>query len=195
MVCQACGSEMSGGEVRFCPKCGAQIVAPAGTAPQQPPQQQYAGYPPQVPYPLYPPMVVVPRVQRHLQTLGTLWCIYGLYRVVAGLIGVFVFRTFVMHRGWWGGWGGPWGHYDMHGPAWMGLLPVIVTMTVLMAALAVFEGMSLLRRKPWGRVLGIVLAIFALFKFPVGTALGIYTLWVLAPGVSGMEYDALSDRS
>jgi hypothetical protein len=136
-------------------------------------------------------MVVVPRVQRHVQTLGTLWCIYGVYRVVAGLIGVFVFRTFVMHRG---PWGGPWGNYGMHGPAWMGLLPVIVTMTVLMAALAVFEGISLLRRKPWGRVLGIVLAIFALFKFPVGTALGIYTLWVLAPGVSGMEYDAIADR-
>jgi hypothetical protein len=35
----------------------------------------------------------------------------------------------------------------------------------------------------------------ALLKFPFGTALGIYTLWVLAPSTSGMEYDAIADRS
>jgi hypothetical protein len=41
----------------------------------------------------------------------------------------------------------------------------------------------------------IIAAIFALIKFPLGTALGIYTLWVLAPGASGLEYDAIADRS
>jgi hypothetical protein len=56
-------------------------------------------------------------------------------------------------------------------------------------------GISLLARKPWGRVLGIVVAILSLVKFPVGTALGIYTLWVLAPAESGLEYDAIADRS
>jgi len=30
---------------------------------------------------------------------------------------------------------------------------------------------------------------------PFGTALGIYTLWVLAPMASGMEYDNIADRS
>ena len=30
-------------------------------------------------------------------------------------------------------------------------------------------------------MLAIVVAILALLKFPIGTALGIYTLWVLAP--------------
>lgn len=190
MVCQACGSDVSTAEVRFCPKCGAQI-APAQPGPQvgapvpQPPQ--YAGYPP------YPPMVVVPRVQRHLQTLGTLWCVYGIYRILSGLIGMFFVRAFVGRRfGWWGG---PWGNYNMHGMPWMGLLPVIATITVLAAAIALFAGWSLLNRKPWGRTLGIIVAILALFKIPVGTALGIYTLWVLAPGASGMEYDAIADRS
>ena len=44
-------------------------------------------------------------------------------------------------------------------------------------------------------VLAIIAAILALLKFPIGTALGIYTLWVLAPGASGLEYDAIADRS
>lgn len=107
------------------------------------------------------------------------------------LLGFFVFRAMTWrHFGDWPfGWGG------LHGPPWMALLPVFVTMTVVMSALAVFAGVSLLNRKPWGRVLAIVLAVLALFKFPVGTALGVYTLWVLTPVSSSMEYDAIADRS
>ena len=40
-------------------------------------------------------------------------------------------------------------------------------------------GIALLKQKGWARVLGIVLAILALTSFPVGTAAGIYTIWVL----------------
>lgn len=195
MVCQACGSEVTGAEVRFCPRCGAQIAAAqpgAQVAPGVPPpaQQQYAGYPP---YPQYPPMVAVPRVQRHLQTLGTLWCVFGVYRILSGFAGMFFLRAFAGRRfGWYGG---PFGNFGMHGPGWMALLPVIATVTVVMASLALLTGFSLLTRKPWGRTLAIVLAILSLLKFPVGTALGIYTLWVLASGPSGMEYDAIADRS
>jgi hypothetical protein len=79
---------------------------------------------------------------------------------------------------------------------WMGSLwPLIVVATVFAAALALLSGYSLLTRRPWGRVLAIIAAILALIKFPLGTALGIYTLWVLAPGASGLEYDAIADRS
>ena len=36
--------------------------------------------------------------------------------------------------------------------------------------------------------LAIVLACFSLIKIPFGTALGIYTLWVLLPASSEEEY-------
>ncbi len=52
----------------------------------------YAAYPP-APMPMY-----VPRVQRNLQTLGMLWCVLGVYRVVTGLIGMFFLRAFTTHR-------------------------------------------------------------------------------------------------
>jgi len=156
----------------------------------------YAGYPQ---YPLYPPAMIVPRVQRHLQTLGILWCVFGAYRVLSGLIGLFFLRTFA-----WGRFGGGdwpfnrmgnhhWG--DMHGHPWMALVPFIVAVTVVMASLAMIAGYGLLMRKSWARVFAIVLAVLALFKIPFGTALGIYTLWVLAPMASGMEYDSIADRS
>jgi hypothetical protein len=53
----------------------------------------------------------------------------------------------------------------------------------------------LLTRRPWGRTLALVVGILTLLKPLLGTALGIYTLWVLAPTVSGAEYDAIADRT
>ncbi len=40
-------------------------------------------------------------------------------------------------------------------------------------------GIYILRYKEWSRILGIILAVFDLFMFPIGTAIGIYILWVL----------------
>jgi hypothetical protein len=51
---------------------------------------------------------------------------------------------------------------------------------------------GLFQREPWARVLGLVLGILALLRPPFGTALGIYTLWVLLPEHSGQEYERLS---
>lgn len=53
---------------------------------------------------------------------------------------------------------------------------------LLMAALAIpgmIAGWGLLKRKSWGRVLGIIVGIFSLMNFPLGTAIGVYTLYVL----------------
>jgi hypothetical protein len=40
-------------------------------------------------------------------------------------------------------------------------------------------GIGLLKLASWARIAGIVLAIIHLINIPVGTALGIYALWVL----------------
>jgi hypothetical protein len=64
--------------------------------------------------------------------------------------------------------------------------------------LALFAGVhlllawGLLERQPWARILGIVVGFLALIRFPFGTALGIYTLWVLLPESSGREYDEMT---
>ena len=43
----------------------------------------------------------------------------------------------------------------------------------------VVVGIGLLTLRPWARVLGIVLSALTLLHIPVGTALGVYGLWVL----------------
>jgi hypothetical protein len=176
MVCQACGAPLAE-EPRFCPRCGAQLVAASPV---------YAAYPLPMAIPGPPP-----RVQRNLQMLGTLWCAFGVYRIIGGLVGMFFLRAFTM-RGFGSGW--PFG--GSFGPVWMSsLLPVIALYTVLVAALSLLVGFSLLTRRPWGRTLAIVVGILTLLKPLLGTALGIYTLWVLAPSASGAEYEAIADRT
>jgi ABC-type spermidine/putrescine transport system permease subunit II len=59
---------------------------------------------------------------------------------------------------------------------------------VLMAVTGFLAGFGLLERRPWARSLTIVLAVIALLHPPFGTALGIYTLWVLLPTESEDEY-------
>jgi hypothetical protein len=38
----------------------------------------------------------------------------------------------------------------------------------------------------------IIFGVLALLKIPFGTALGIYTLWVLAPQASGAEWERIT---
>ncbi len=63
---------------------------------------------------------------------------------------------------------------------------------VVVAVLGVIAGIGILGLQPWARTLLIVLAVLALFSFPLGTILGIYTLWVLASRDSELEFARLS---
>ena len=48
-----------------------------------------------------------------------------------------------------------------------------------LAVPGVVVGVGLLKLQPWARVPGIVLSALTLLHIPVGTALGVYGLWVL----------------
>ena len=43
----------------------------------------------------------------------------------------------------------------------------------------ILGGFGLLKRKPWARIVIIIIGCVDLIEFPIGTAIGIYTLWVL----------------
>ncbi len=51
-------------------------------------------------------------------------------------------------------------------------------------------GIGLLQHKSWARVLTIILAVFALFNFPIGTLIAIYTFWVLTNEEAGRILEA-----
>jgi len=180
MTCATCGSPTAaaGG---FCSRCGApQPAAQATPQPGAAPQPAPAGVPIAygVPY--------IPRVPRHLQTLAVLWGIFAAYRVVSVFLGL-AFANVMMRSHFFG-----WRSSMAQMPFFHAMMPFIFATTLVMAGAAALVCWSLLQRKPWARVLAIVFGVLALLKFPFGTALGIYTLWVLAPSASGVEYDAIA---
>lgn len=191
MNCQVCGAPFAVG-VRFCSRCGAAVMPPeeaGGTVAAATgsgagvPGYAYAG----------PAMAMrPPRVSQHVRTLGILWVVLGVWRVLGGLFGMFFLSAMTTHR--WGSWGIPFGHWgNGWPPQWMSfLVPLIAAGTIVAAGLAFATAYGLLNRTRWGRVVAMIAAILTLLKFPVGTALGIYTLWVLAPASSAAEYDHLA---
>jgi hypothetical protein len=110
-------------------------------------------------------------------------------------MGMFVMRVVTLRGFGYGEWPFHSHYHGLFAPPWIGsLFPLIALYTALTAALALLVGYSLLTRQPWGRTLAIIVGILILLKPLFGTALGIYTLWVLAPADSGEEYDAISVR-
>jgi hypothetical protein len=59
---------------------------------------------------------------------------------------------------------------------------MLVVFLVLTSLPGVIAGVGLLKFRPWARILAIVVAIINLIHIPIGTAVGIYALWVLLSG-------------
>ena len=64
--------------------------------------------------------------------------------------------------------------------------------TIVMAGAIAAAGIGLLQYRNWGRILAAIMAVFLVFKFPVGTAIAIYTFWVLFSDEGATHYKARS---
>ncbi len=60
-----------------------------------------------------------------------------------------------------------------------GILAICAVIWLLLAVLPLLGCWSVLKRRPWARIFSIVLSALYLPTFPLGTAVGIYGLWVL----------------
>jgi hypothetical protein len=56
---------------------------------------------------------------------------------------------------------------------------VIGIMMVVISIVAVIGAIGVLKRQEWGRIVLIVVSFFNLIRAPLGTVLGVYSLWVL----------------
>ncbi len=50
---------------------------------------------------------------------------------------------------------------------------------VILSLPSIAAGFGLLKHRSWARVLAIIIGVLNLFGFPIGTAIGVYTLYVL----------------
>ena len=115
-------------------------------------------------------------MQTHVKVLGVLYIALG----ILGLIGVLVIALVF---------GGAAGIVSVAADdpeATAIALPILGTVgtaiglfILLMSIPDIIAGIGLLERRPWARILGIVLCILGLLHFPLGTIVGVYGLWVL----------------
>jgi hypothetical protein len=197
MYCDGCGNQLTSGG-QFCTKCGKPVV-PSGVAAAATAQAAgQAGGPTGAygkPAGTYGARTGAAegRVRGNIHRLATLWMISGILRLAGiGWMMVFGRMFFPQMRGWggpvvwpFGGRGG--GEMLFQGGLFsLGIILGIFGVLHLLLAWGLFE------RERWARMLGLALGFLALVRFPLGTALGIYTLWVLLPEESGREYERLA---
>ena len=113
-------------------------------------------------------------MEAHKRILGILFMVSGILQIVFLLaLSVFVSTLFPMI----------FEHADVDDQwALVWIVPFISTIVtvliLLMSIPSIIGGIAVLNNKKWGLTLVLILGCFKLFSFPVGTALGIYTIWV-----------------
>jgi hypothetical protein len=122
------------------------------------------------------------RVQEHVRLLGIFWMALSGLDIVAAVALFIVVNVLFVHNQEMG-----------HGGPPLFLHPLLSALAVffLVKAVAGFAvGWGLLQREPWARAAALALSFVALFfNVPFGTALGVYTMWVLLPAQSEEDYD------
>jgi len=158
MFCDKCGAPVQADQ-RFCGRCGKEFAGGAVVL-------------------LRPNS----RVGEHIRIVGILWLAFSAVNTVVGVVLCILANTVFAHL------------HEMGAPpdvptGFLSSLFGTISILILAKAAAGFlAGWGLLQRTPWARMLTIVLAFIALFHIPFGTALGIYTLWVLLPAGADAEY-------
>lgn len=104
----------------------------------------------------------------HIKVLGWLYIIGSAIMLVFGLLGGGLAAIGSLASG------------DAEAAAAGSIIGLLIGIfSVVFGLPGIVVGWGLLKRKGWARILAIILGILNLINFPFGTALGIYSLWVL----------------
>jgi hypothetical protein len=121
------------------------------------------------------------RFQRHFHLLGIFWIAYSIFSLLGGAVMLILANTVF---------GGMLS--DSRMPEFLHpLFTAIAVFLLLKSMVGLAAGWGLLQHLDWARVLAIILGFLDLLHVPLGTILGVYTIWaLLSPGAEG-EYKAL----
>lgn len=168
MYCDNCGASLVPDQ-NFCSSCGKPVPRTVQPAAQNP-----AAGPRNIPSP------PANRIEGHVKILAILWLILSVVRLFPAL-GLWFGGSLAMHF--------------IPLPIRFFVWPIagVIGMFLLASAVAgLLAGWGLLNYRPWARILALILGVISLIHFPIGTALGIYTLWVLLPAESERNYRRLA---
>jgi len=118
----------------------------------------------------------------HIRILGWLHIAMGVFGLLAAL-GIFASSVF----------GGLFSGSltGMLGATLGGAFAAIIA--VVFAIPGLIAGWGLLQRAPWARTVTIILSIFSLLRWPIGTIIGVYGLWVLLSSEGAAQFHSSSE--
>jgi hypothetical protein len=107
-------------------------------------------------------------MKKHIELLGILHIVYSIFGFLIGA-GLFTLLSGI-------------GYLSGDHIA-MGVLGLIGFLTggflIVISIPGIIAGIGLFKVRPWARILAIIVGCLHLMNIPLGTALGIYTFWVL----------------
>jgi membrane-associated phospholipid phosphatase len=107
-------------------------------------------------------------VEQHIKILGILFIISGVLSIMFGMVIVGIFFGSGILTG------------DEEVLAALSIIGTFIASFSFVTGIPeIIGGWGLLNKKSWSRILIIIMSIINLVGFPIGTALGIYGLWVL----------------
>ncbi len=122
------------------------------------------------------------RLERHVHLLGIFWIAYSAFCLLGGASLMIVARAIF----------GPRARFETGAPEFLfPLLSAVAGYLLIKAIVGIIAGFGLLQHAEWGRILAIILAFLDILHVPLGTALGIYTIWALLAKGADEEYRSL----
>jgi hypothetical protein len=101
-------------------------------------------------------------MNKHIKIIGWLWIIWGVLSTLVTIFGLIIIR-------------------NSTGASEARLITTGAVAFLIPNVIAnILTGYGLFNLKGWARILAIILGIIVLLAFPIGTALGIYTLVVMS---------------
>jgi hypothetical protein len=115
-------------------------------------------------------------MDQHIKILSVLFIIFGIIGILAAIlvfvIGAGTAATIASQGG-----------SDQDRAAGMlatgGCMTAVAAVVGILAIPNLIAGWGLMKRKSWARILTIIMACLSLPSFPLGTAIGVYALWVM----------------
>jgi len=120
-------------------------------------------------------------MKQHVTIVATLQIVFGVLKLLLAAIIFLVFAAGGLISG------------DLQAMAIIGTVGLIVVVFLVALAIpGIVGGIGLLKGKSWARLLVLVLAVLDLLDFPLGTAVSVYTIWVLLNGETSALFNGKS---
>ncbi|MBA7475923.1 Serine/threonine-protein kinase PknD [subsurface metagenome] len=115
--------------------------------------------------------IQVSRMEKHITIVAVLSIVFGTLGILIGIIAFLAIAGGGLISG------------DLEAMSITGIVATCIALFFfIMSVPGLIAGIGLLKRKGWARILALILAIPNLMNIPIGTAIGIYVIWVLLNG-------------